>query len=107
MWVDDAVGLSHLRFGEGIGFRQVNVSAYPDVHLLTDEVDTILWVLLVGEEQLGIDAMSASEVANAITYVFRKDLSRQRAAAVLTSSKGLVSKVSESGITRFRLMTQK
>jgi hypothetical protein len=36
----------------------------------------------------------------------RKDLSRQRAAAVLTSSKGLVLKVSKSGITRFRLMRQ-
>jgi hypothetical protein len=54
-------------------FKQVNISEYPDVHLLTDEADTILWVLLIGEEQLGIDAMSASEVANVITHVLSQE----------------------------------
>lgn len=85
-------------------FAQVDVGAYPDVHTLDDDLDVALWVLLVGSEKLGLASMSAADVAEAATLQMRRALSRQRAAAVLSSAKGLVARVGRSKPAQFTIL---
>jgi hypothetical protein len=85
-------------------FQKVDVGEYPDVHLLTDELDAALWVLMVGAEKLGLSDFTASEVSDVLTHGYLRPLTRQRAAAVLASANGLVVKKPKSSPARFVVM---
>lgn len=85
-------------------FRQVDVSSFPDVHMLEEDLDVALWVLLVAQECLSIHSMTAAEVGDVATAVYRRRLTRQRASAVLSEAKEEVSREARSNPTRFFLL---
>lgn len=85
-------------------FKKVDVSSFPDIHLLDDDLDVVLWVLVVGHEKLNIPSMSAAEVADVATTVFRRPLSRQRAASLLADEKKYVAREARSSPARFVVM---
>jgi hypothetical protein len=88
-------------------FRDVNTSSYPDIHLFQDDLDVVLWTLLVADEQLGLSSMTAAHVAEVLTHVYRRSLTRQRAAAVLAAAKGLVARRTKAGQTTYSIMKQR
>jgi len=85
-------------------FRDVNSASYPDIHLFHDDLDAVLWTLLVADEQLGLSSMTAARVAEALTHVYRRNLTRQRAAALLASAKGFVARRTKAGQTTNSIM---
>lgn len=85
-------------------FRDVNTSSYPDIHLFHDDLDAVLWTLLVADEQPGLSTMTAAQVAEILTRVYRRSLTRQRAAAVLASAKGFVARRMKAGQTTSSIM---
>jgi hypothetical protein len=87
-------------------FRDVNTSSYPDIHLFHDDLDAVLWTLLVADEQLGLSSMTAAHVAEVLTHVYRRNLTRQRAAAVLACAKGFVARRTKAGQTTYSIMKQ-
>ncbi len=87
-------------------FRDVNTSSYPDIHLFHDDLDAVLWTLLVADEQLGLSSMTAAQVAEVLTHVYRRSLTRQKAAAVLASAKGFVARRTKAGQTTYSIMKQ-
>src|SRR5207253_2602558 len=68
----------------------IDVSAYPDVHAYEDELDALLWVLKVTGDNDVATAVSAAQAAELLVEVYRRDMTRQRAAALLRGAKGLV-----------------
>ena len=85
-------------------FRDVNTSSYPDIHLFHDDLDAVLWTLLVADEQPGLSTMTAAHVAEILTRVYRRSLTRQRAAVVLASAKGFVARRMKAGQTTSSIM---
>lgn len=85
-------------------FQQVDVSEYPDVHLLVDDLDVILWVLLVAGEKLEVEAMSATEIASVATLGLRRALTRQQIVHLLRVQRGLVARHGRGSPARFVLM---
>jgi|SRR5882672_1750408 len=68
----------------------VDVSAYPDLHGYEDELDAVLWVLKVAGDSGVAPALTAAQAADLLVEVFRRDMSRQRAAFLFRGAKGLV-----------------
>lgn len=85
-------------------YQKVDIGEYPDVHLLADDLDVVLWVMLVGSEKLGLTEMTAAQVADVATHGFLRPLSRQHATAMLTSANGAVIRKPRSSPVRFVLM---
>jgi hypothetical protein len=85
-------------------FRDVNTASYPDIHLFHDDLDAVLWTLLVADEQLGFSSMTAAHVAEVLTHVYRRNLTRQRAAALLASAKGFVARRTKASQTTYTIM---
>jgi len=85
-------------------YGAVDVSGYPDVHLLTDDLDVALWVLLVGSEKLEIESLTAAEIAEVATHTFRRGLTRQRAASSLRLERKLVTRTPGTTPTRFIIL---
>lgn len=97
--------LGTMRMNQLIGqFQRVDVSGYPDIHLLSDDIDAVLWILLVGHEKAGQDTMSAAEVAEVSTRVYRRGLTRQRVASIMASAKDLVSRSGRATPARFLVL---
>jgi hypothetical protein len=85
-------------------FSKVDVSRYPDIHLIADDLDAVLWVLVVGEELAGVSSMTASDVASVATHVFRRSITRQRVAALLSANAALVAEVARTRPLQYRVM---
>lgn len=96
--------LSTMKMNELISqFQRVDASGYPDIHSLSD-ADAVLWILLVGHEKAGHDSLTAAEIAEIATRVYRRGLTRQRVASVLSSAKELVSRSGRGTPARFLLL---
>jgi hypothetical protein len=68
----------------------VDVSAYPDVHAYEDETDALLWVLKVAGDSGVAATLTAAQAAELLVEVFRRDMTRQRAASLLRGARALV-----------------
>lgn len=85
-------------------FEGVDVSSFPDVHLLDDDLDVALWVLVVAHEQLSVSSMTAAEIADVVTLVFRRRMSRQRVTSLLAEATKEVAEDNRSRAARFVVM---
>lgn|SRR2546425_329010 len=68
----------------------VDISAYPDVHAYEDETDALLWVLKVVGDSGVAATLTAAQVSELLVEVFRRDMTRQRAASLFRGASGLV-----------------
>ena len=85
-------------------FDAVDVSQYPDVHSYADDLDALLWVLMVAAKSVANGSLTASQVCGILRDVYGRDVSRQRAATLLGSAKGLVAVKRPDREAVFRIM---
>ncbi|HYU52823.1 MAG TPA: hypothetical protein VEK37_07755 [Gemmatimonadaceae bacterium] len=82
----------------------VDVSQYPNVHDYEDEIDALLWVLKVAADSGVAPTLSAAEVAELLVDAYRRDMTRQRAAALLARGGGLVAEKRVKGELTYLLL---
>jgi len=85
-------------------FMEVDVGDYPDVHLLVEDLDVVLWILLVANERLSVQSMTAAEIAEVSTLGLRRSMTRQRVAGLLSAAKAIVAREQGSSPAQFVLM---
>ncbi len=66
------------------------MSQYPDVHSYSDDLDALLWVIMVVGESGLVATLTAAQASELLVEVFRRDMTRQRAAFLFRGAKGLV-----------------
>jgi hypothetical protein len=82
----------------------VDVSDYPDVHSYSDDLDALLWVLMVAAKSGSNDSLTASQVCGILRDVYGRDVTRQRAATLLGGARGLVTTKRPDREAVFRIM---
>jgi hypothetical protein len=85
-------------------FAGADVSKYPDVHSYSDDLDALLWVLMVAAKSGSNDWLTASHVCGILRDVYGRDVTRQRAANLLGGAKGLVAAKRPDREAVFRIM---
>jgi hypothetical protein len=68
----------------------VDVSQYPDVHSYSEDLDALLWVLMVAAKNSAKSSLTAAQVCEILRDVYGRDVSRQSAATLLGGARGLV-----------------
>ncbi len=71
-------------------YEAVDVSQYPDVHSYAEDLDALLWVLMVAVKGSAKGSLTAAQVCGILRDVYGRDVSRQRAATLLGGARGLV-----------------
>ncbi len=82
----------------------LDVSNYPDVHAYEDDTDALLWVLKVAADGGIASALSPAEASEVLVEVYRRDMTRQRAATLFRQARGLVSEKRLAGEATFLLL---
>jgi len=85
-------------------FATLDVSRYPDVHSYADDLDALLWVLMVVGESGVAATVTAAQASELLVEVFRRDMTRQRAAHLLRGAKGLVAEKALGKDTTYLLL---
>jgi hypothetical protein len=84
-------------------FRTIDTNDLPDVHQL-DERLQVFWILTAAKRAPALGELTSSEVAGTLEEICRIAMSRQRAAAILESSKGYVASRKKNGRRHFKIM---
>jgi len=84
-------------------FANASVAGLPDPHELDDRLRAF-WVLRVGQESVGIDVMTPSEISTVLRDVCSIDLPRQRVEAILSRETGTVAKRKKNKKRAYQLM---
>jgi hypothetical protein len=84
-------------------FADCDPSGLPDLAELDDR-RRMLWVLRVGKEKVGRDAMTAAEIADVLRDVYGFYVPRQRVTATLDAEQGTVARRRISGRRVYQLM---
>jgi hypothetical protein len=84
-------------------FANANVDGLPDPHELDDRLRAF-WALQVGQEIVGIDVMTPTEISTVLRDVYSIDLPRQRVEAILSRESGTVAKRKKNKKRAYQLM---